>query len=63
MQENKEQDIHICTWTSDGGCRQPTIHGKAYCETHYERMYLLVLPEMADYIIAKELNSKHQNTD
>ncbi len=49
--------IKVCKWEGDGeGCRHPTIFGKAYCEHHYERMYETYLPEMADYIINKELN-------
>ena len=47
----------VCLWLGDGeGCRHPTIYGKAYCETHYDRVYNTYLPEMADYIINKELN-------
>jgi hypothetical protein len=38
------------------GCRCPTIYGKAYCETHYKRMYDSYLPEMADYVLNKEIN-------
>jgi hypothetical protein len=30
--------------------------GKSYCEHHYNRIYDSYLPEMADYIINKELN-------
>ena len=49
--------MQVCKWVGDGeGCRHPTIFGKAYCENHYERMYESYLPEMADYIINKELN-------
>ena len=49
--------MQVCKWVGEGeGCRHPTIFGKAYCENHYERMYESYLPEMADYIINKELN-------
>lgn len=53
------QEPHVCAWIGEDkdGCRHPTIHGKAYCETHYARMYIVLLPEMADYIIEKELTS------
>lgn len=52
-----------CEWIGTGeGCEQPTIQGKAYCEKHYDRMYLSLLPEMATYIIEKELNSDQQDT-
>lgn len=49
---NKEK---ICTWIGDGeGCRHPTIYGKSYCESHYNRMYTNFLPEMAEFILEKE---------
>ena len=52
---------HVCAWIGAGeGCRRPTIFGKAYCEEHHDRVYITLLPEMADYIIAEELNSKKQ---
>ena len=55
MQEKKTQ---VCVWVGDGeGCRHPTLHGKAYCEKHFDRMYTTFLPEMADYVIEKELNA------
>ena len=55
-------DRHVCAWVGDGdGCRHPTLYGKAYCETHYDRMYLTLLPEMAEYLIEKELESKNKN--
>ena len=54
----EEIQIQICKWIGDGErCRHPTIFGKAYCEKHYDRMYISFLPEMADYIIEKELRS------
>ena len=50
--------IQVCKWVGDGeGCRHPTIFGKAYCEKHHERMYDIYLPEMADYVLNKELNA------
>jgi hypothetical protein len=46
----------ICTWIGDGEkCHHPTIYGKSYCETHHDRMYLTMPPEMANYILEKEL--------
>jgi len=48
----------VCSWVGEGeGCRCPTLYGKAYCEDHYNRVYETFLPEMADYIINKELNA------
>lgn len=53
-----EKEKQVCQWIGDNeGCRHPTVFGKSYCEKHYERVYLRLLPEMADYIINKELNS------
>ena len=47
----------VCEWIGDDeGCRHPKMYGKSYCETHYDRIYESYLPEMADYIINKELN-------
>jgi hypothetical protein len=54
----EEKETIICQWIGDGErCRHPSMYGKAYCEPHHERMYLTVLPEMADYIIEKELSN------
>jgi len=50
------EEKNVCIWIGDGeGCRHPTMYGKAYCEQHHDRMYLTLLPEMAQYIIDKEL--------
>ena len=52
------EELQVCTWIGDGeGCRHPVIHGKAYCETHYDRVYLNLLPEMAEYILDKEVDN------
>jgi hypothetical protein len=54
---NKVSVQQVCLWDGDGeGCRHTTVYGKSYCETHYNRMYEPYLPEMADYIVTKELN-------
>ena len=51
-------NINVCRWVGEGeGCRHPTIYGKAYCEKHHIRMYDTYLPEMADYVLNKELNA------
>lgn len=50
--------IRVCQWLGDSeGCRQPTILGKSYCETHYNRVYTTLFTQMADYIIDKELHA------
>ena len=50
---NKE---NICTWIGDGEfCKHNSILGHSYCERHHDRMYIILLPEMADFIIDKEL--------
>jgi hypothetical protein len=36
-------------------CKSSTIRGKSYCAKHHDRVYLTLLPEMATYIIEKEL--------
>lgn len=48
-----------CAWIGEGeGCEQSALHGGAYCKVHHDRMYLTLLPEMATYIIEKELSSE-----
>jgi hypothetical protein len=47
-----------CEWIGeDEGCNKTAIPAKSYCATHYERIYLTVLPEMATYIVEKELKN------
>lgn len=54
----------VCAWIGDGeGCTHSPITGKSYCKKHHLRIYDIFLPEMADYIIEKELKSDLQNTD
>ena len=51
----------MCKWVGEGECCQHhSIPGKSYCEKHYDRMYLTLFPEMADYIIEKELKSSQK---
>lgn len=46
----------VCCWIGDDeGCREPAIVGKSYCETHYDRVYLTMPEEMANFLIEKEL--------
>ena len=60
MKQNKM--VCVCTWIGDGaGCRRPTMLGKSYCELHFDRIYLKLFPEMADYIIEKELDEEKIN--
>lgn len=59
----QEKQIVVCQWIGDGEhCRHPTMLGKSYCEKHHERMYLTLLPEMADYLIEKELSNDQDAT-
>lgn len=48
-----------CTWIGcdNEKCLHPTIEHKSYCAVHYDRMFLILLPEMADYIIEQELST------
>jgi hypothetical protein len=58
-EQEKEKVNTICCWIGDGeGCRHPTMYGKSYCETHHDRVYLVMPPEMADYILNKELEDE-----
>jgi hypothetical protein len=55
---DEEKENKVCVWIGEGECcRHPTIYGRSYCEPHHDRMYLTLLPEMADYILEKELKS------
>jgi hypothetical protein len=54
----------ICQWIGEGEkCRHPSIFGKSYCETHHDRIYLTMPPEMATYIIDKEVNLTLKSAD
>lgn len=56
MNDSDRPLLNVCAWIGDKeGCRHPTVYGKSYCETHYDRMYITLFSEMADYIIEKEL--------
>lgn len=45
-----------CKWIGDGeGCNLPAHLDRSYCPKHYERVYMSLFSEMADYIINKEL--------
>lgn len=64
MDYKKYKKFNVCAWVGDGeGCRQPTVYSKSYCEEHHDRVFLKLLPEMADYIIEKELSSVKGNYD
>jgi len=48
--------LRECKWIGEGEkCAKASLPGKAYCARHHERVYLTLLPEMATYIIEKEL--------
>ena len=52
------ENIKKCSWVGDGeNCNNLPIVGKNYCQRHYNRVYMTIYPEMADYIIEKEQNS------
>ena len=58
---NKENK---CLWIGDGeGCNHNNIIGRSYCEKHYERIYISLLPEMAQYLVDKEVKSIFQNSN
>lgn len=51
------EGLRFCAWVGEGeGCKHLPLHGKSYCQSHNNRMYSKYLPEMADYVINKELN-------
>jgi hypothetical protein len=53
----KSPTDHKCEWIGDDeGCTNSVKPGKSYCEKHYDRIYLKLLPEMANYIVDKEVN-------
>lgn len=55
---------NTCCWISDEeGCNKPALRGKSYCQSHYDRVYLKVYPETADYIVDKEVNELLQDVD
>jgi hypothetical protein len=55
---------NICEWIGAGEfCRQPTIFGKCYCESHNGRVYLNLPSEMADYLINQEVDTILKNCD
>lgn len=59
---NRMQEIKYnstCSWIDAdiGTCNHVSIPGKSYCKAHYDRMYLTMPPEMAQYIIDKEVKS------
>jgi len=59
-----EDKLTVCTWIGEGEkCHHPTIFGKSYCEKHHDRVYLTLLPEMATYILEKELKDTLQKPD
>jgi hypothetical protein len=50
--------INKCKWVGAGEkCKNHTLPDKSYCDKHYERVYTVMLPEMANYIIEKELKN------
>lgn len=51
-------ELQLCTWIGEGEkCTHYAMIGSSYCEKHHDRVYLKLLPEMADYIIDKEVKS------
>lgn len=55
MNEEKQQN---CLWIGEGErCNCLAAYSKSYCEMHYNRIYDVYLPEMATYIIEKELKN------
>lgn len=59
MDKEEEESINtMCQWIGDGErCHHPSMYGKYYCEEHHDRMYTTMYPQMANYIIEKELKS------
>jgi hypothetical protein len=63
MTRTEENTPNVCAWIGEGeGCRHPSIFGKSYCEKHHDRMYMVCPPEMADYILEKEIKTTVDNS-
>lgn len=45
-----------CQWSGNlySCCTEP-VFKKSYCKSHYFRVYVELTPEMADYILNKEI--------
>lgn len=58
----KDNLPNTCTWIGEGEyCYQTVISGKSYCKKHYDRIYLKLFSEMADFILEKELDGSRSN--
>lgn len=54
----KNNAVCVCQWIGLGeGCVRLTPYGKSYCDDHIGRIYLNLLPEMANYIVDKEVTT------
>lgn len=50
-------EIQNCQWVgNECSCCFEPVYKKSYCEKHYDRVYLELTTEMADYLIDKEIN-------
>lgn len=51
-----------CTWIEHNThCDKKCLPNKSYCEAHYRRAVTVYTPEMADYVIEKELKYTKNN--
>lgn len=50
--------VLTCEWIEDNTrCCRPAKNRKPYCEVHHNRAYMTLQPEMADYLLEKEIQS------
>ncbi len=53
-----------CQWIEDRcQCEKKPLFGKSYCQAHYNRVYMDITPEMAEYLVEKEVSTYIKDID